>query len=111
MKSTTNTKHMMLSVITGAWLAVAVLPVHAADGEAIFNKSCRMCHGTGMMGAPQVGDAKAWKPLIAKERETLYENSINGFRGEATMPARGGNSSLTDEEVKAAVDYMVEQSQ
>ena len=111
MKTSTTIKHVAAVTIACAWLTVATTPLHAADGEAIYNKSCRMCHGTGMMGAPQVGDADAWKPLIAKGRETLYENSINGFRDKATMPARGGNSSLTDAEVKAAVDYMVEQSQ
>jgi len=62
------------------------------------------CHQTGMNGAPKFANKVAWAPRIAQGRETLYQHSINGFRG---MPARGGNPNLSDDQVKAAVDYMV----
>jgi len=57
-----------------------------------------------MNGAPKFASKVAWAPRIAQGRDKLYENAIKGLRG---MPARGGNPNLTDEEVKAAVDYMV----
>ncbi len=84
---------------------------NASTGEEVYKKSCRMCHVRGMAGAPKTGDKAAWKKRLAKGKETLYENSIKGFRDKGMMPARGGDSSLSDEEVKAAVDYMIEQSQ
>ena len=59
------------------------------------------------MGAPKTGDKKIWGSLLAKGMGTLYDHSINGYK---SMPPRGGNSSLTDEQVKEAVDYMVSQS-
>jgi cytochrome c5 len=98
---------MMLSTITCSWLAVTAMPLYAADGEAVFNNNCKMCHGSGMMGAPKAGDVEAWKPRIAKGKDVLYDHAINGFRDKAMMPPRGGKKSLTDEEVKAAVDYMM----
>jgi len=61
-----------------------------------------------MAGAPKAGDADAWKDRIAKGNDVLYDHAVNGFRDKAMMPPRGGNKSLTDEEVKAAVDYMVQ---
>jgi cytochrome c5 len=61
---------------------------------------------------PQAGDAAAWAPRIEKGIETLYNNAINGFQGDmGMMPARGMNQSLSDDEVKAAVDYIVKQVQ
>ncbi|SDI95414.1 c-type cytochrome [Billgrantia gudaonensis] len=79
-----------------------------ADGEAVYNQACMACHMTGAAGAPIKGDADAWAPRIEKGMETLYDHSLNGFNA---MPAKGGNASLSDEEVKAAVDYMVAESQ
>jgi cytochrome c5 len=74
------------------------------DGGKVYQSVCVMCHGTGLMGSPKFGDKVAWKPRIAAGLATLYEHAIKGIR---TMPAKGGNSSLSDAEVSAAVDYMV----
>ncbi|QEM84236.2 c-type cytochrome [Halomonas binhaiensis] len=75
------------------------------DGQAIYQQTCMACHDTGIAGAPTRGDAKAWEPRLAQGIETLYDHAINGLN---IMPPRGGNASLSDEEVKAAVDYMVQ---
>lgn len=84
----------------------------AADGEAVYNQACMACHAQGVAGAPKFGDAEAWAPRIEKGEETLYKHSIEGFTGETgTMPPKGGFTNLSDEEVKAAVDYMVENAQ
>ncbi len=82
-----------------------------ADGEAVYNKACKGCHSTGMMGAPKVGDAADWAARSAQGRDTLDKHAIKGFKGaKGFMPAKGGKSSLSDDEVKAAVTYMVDNS-
>jgi len=82
----------------------------ASDGEAVYKKTCKMCHAKGMAGAPKMGDAAAWKDRIAQGMDTLYTHSLKGFKGKGMMPPKGGNTKLSDDEVKAAVDYMVEHS-
>jgi cytochrome c5 len=74
------------------------------DGKTVYNTVCAGCHGSGVMGAPKFGDKAAWAPRIAQGIPTLVNHAINGIRA---MPARGGSASLTDEEVKGAVEYMV----
>jgi len=81
----------------------------ARSGEAVYNAACMACHDTGAGGAPRLGDADAWADRIAKGMDTLYDAGINGIAG-TSMMAKGGCANCTDEEVKAAVDYMVEES-
>ncbi|MCU0870510.1 MAG: cytochrome c oxidase subunit II [Burkholderiales bacterium] len=78
-----------------------------ADGAKVYNGICVACHAAGVAGAPKVGDKAAWKARIAQGQATLHEHAIKGIRA---MPAKGGNPALSDDEVKAAVDYMVAQS-
>lgn len=81
------------------------------SGEAVYNNACVACHGAGVAGAPKLGDKAAWADRIAKGEDTLYKHAIEGFQGSAGfMPAKGGRTDLSDEEVKAAVDYMIENS-
>ena len=82
-----------------------------ADGAGIYKKVCGLCHGTGAGGAPMVGKKDQWEKRIAQGNDTLYKHAISGFTGDAgMMPAKGGNASLSDDEVKAAVDHMVASS-
>lgn len=82
-------------------------PVSADAGEKLFGSVCATCHTAGLMGAPKLGDKADWAPRIAQGKDTLYKNAIVGYQGKSgVMPARGG-SQASDEEVKAAVDYMV----
>lgn len=84
----------------------------AADGKQVYENACFACHGTGAAGAPKLGDVPAWAERIAQGEDVLYKHSIEGFQGNTgVMPAKGGRGDLSDEQVKAAVDYMVEQSQ
>ena len=81
------------------------------DGKAVYDKACATCHDSGIAGAPKIGDTAAWKDRIAKGMPTLLKHSINGFQGDAgMMPAKGGFSNLSDEEVEEAVEYMVKKS-
>jgi cytochrome c5 len=76
----------------------------AAEGKAVYDGTCHVCHGTGLAGSPKFGDKAAWAPRIATGMDTLYNAALHGLRA---MPPKGGNASLTDAQVKAAVDYMV----
>jgi len=76
----------------------------ARSGEQVYQLACAMCHGAGLAGAPKLGDGAAWKPRVAQGQDVLHQHAIQGIRA---MPAKGGNPSLSDAEVSAAVDYMV----
>ena len=82
-------------------------PVSADAGEKLFGSVFTTCHTAGLMGAQKLADKAAWAPRIAQGKDTLYKHAIGGYQGKAgVMPAKGG-SQASDEEVKAAVDYMV----
>lgn len=83
--------------------SVAGDPPGSRSGEAVFKTVCTSCHGAGLMGSPKFGDAAAWGPRIAKGLDTLLQHALNGFNA---MPARGGNTTLTNDEVARAVVYM-----
>lgn len=75
-----------------------------AKGKAIYDKTCMACHATGVAGAPKAGDKAAWASHLSHGMDQLYTHAIKGFKA---MPPKGGNVSLSDADVKAAVDYMV----
>ncbi len=84
----------------------------AESGKAVYEASCAVCHVAGVAGAPKLGDKAAWKDRLAQGKDKLYEHAIKGFQGKVGfMPAKGGNMSLSDDAVKACVDYMVSQVQ
>lgn len=85
-------------------MAEEVTEEKPVDGEAVYAGLCFSCHQSGLMEAPIMGDAAAWAPRVAQGTEALYQSAINGKN---LMPAKGGNPGLSDEEVKAAVDYML----
>ncbi|MHB1084980.1 MAG: c-type cytochrome [Thiobacillus sp.] len=74
-----------------------------AHGQQIYRQSCAFCHDKGVAGAPKIGDAAAWGPRLAQGMDALYASSL---RGKGAMPGKGGNPSLADDDVKAAVDYL-----
>jgi cytochrome c len=76
-------------------------------GLKTYEASCSVCHATDAMGAPNVGNAKAWADKLAKGLDKVYSNGIAGINA---MPPKGGAADLSDEQFKAAVDYMIENS-
>jgi len=76
----------------------------AGEGKAVYDETCHVCHATGLAGSPKFGDKAAWAPRIATGMDKLYNAALHGLNA---MPPKGGNASLTDAQVKAAVDYMV----
>ena len=76
-------------------------------GKKIYEATCSVCHATDAMGAPALGDKKAWSAVLKKGIDRVYHNAINGLNA---MPPKGGNMSLTEEQMKQVVDYMVSES-
>lgn len=76
-------------------------------GQQIYRQACAFCHDKGVAGAPKIGDVAAWNPRLAQGRDVLY---VAALRGKGAMPAKGGNPSLSDADVIAAVDYLVAKS-
>lgn len=79
------------------------------QGRELWLENCEGCHGYGIADAPIPMRTGDWKHRVTKDRGVLYSHAIEGFIGEdySMMPARGGNEELSDEQVKAAVDYML----
>ncbi len=90
--------------------AVAAAPSEPRSGEEVYNAACVACHSTGAGGAPKVGDVAAWADRIAKGTEALYVSGVQGVPG-TSMMAKGGCMNCSDEEVHAAVDFMIVNSQ
>jgi cytochrome c5 len=79
----------------------------AADGKAVYDKVCHVCHAAGVAGAPKLGDKAAWAPRIQQGMTTLVQSVTNG---KGAMPPKAGMPSLTDAELRAGVEFMVSQS-
>lgn len=74
------------------------------DGKSVYESACVACHGAGVAGAPKLGDKAAWAPRLASGKDALYASSI---KGKGAMPPKGGQATLSDEQVKVAVDHMI----
>jgi len=79
----------------------------AVDAAGLYAQACAACHDTGAANAPKTGDQAAWAERIGKGLDTLVDHAVNGFNA---MPAKGGAAQLSDVEVAATVEYMVENS-
>ena len=95
-------KAAVLAALTGVALVSGV--AFAADGKAVYDKVCTVCHAQGVAGAPKFGDKAAWAPRVATGKDALFNSVV---KGKNAMPPRAGNADLKDDEIKAAIDYMV----
>ena len=104
-----NRTIISLAAISSVGLtAVFSGPVMAADGKTVFEQTCKMCHVPGVAGAPKLGDKADWATRNKKGMGTLVKNAIGGYKGaKGMMPPKGGNPKLSDDDVKAAVKYML----
>ena len=90
---------------------VVVAAAETPSGEEVYKMACAACHAAGVAGAPKLGDAAAWSARIEQGIDTLVSHAINGFQGSAGyMPPKGGRTDLSDDAIRASVDYMVENS-
>jgi cytochrome c5 len=99
-----NLKSNPQQPVAEAPTVIASAPAQSS-GQQIYSGLCQACHATGAGGAPLAGDAKAWQPRLAQGTQALYRSAING---KGAMPPKGGNPTLADAEIKAAVDYMLQ---
>lgn len=96
---------MLKMIVLAAGVMAAIPALAEQSGKEVFSKVCTVCHSAGLAGAPRYGNAADWSPRAAGGAARLYQSALNGTpKG---MPAKGGNLSLSDAEVKAAVDYML----
>jgi cytochrome c5 len=86
---------------------VAAAQAQERAGKEVVDASCVNCHGTGVKGAPRIGDNKAWAKLEARGLTSLQASAIKGIR---EMPPHGGNPGFSDAEVGRAITYMVNRS-
>lgn len=96
-----------IAAIQAAALASTPTPTVAfdgsLDGEMIYNSVCLVCHETDALGAPQPGSAELAQ-RAENGMDALLQNALNGLN---TMPARGGRPDLSDEQVKAVIEFML----
>jgi cytochrome c5 len=82
-----------------------------ARGEKVYAEACLTCHGTGVMGAPKLGDKAAWDARLTQGMDTLVKHAVEGFQGQqGVMPPKGGYMALSDAQVADAVAYMAQQA-
>lgn len=89
-------------------LVDASKPANALSGEQVYQTTCKTCHEAGLVGAPKIGDKAAWAPHIKEGLNELYSDALHGT--DKGMPPKGGNTNLSDVEVKRAVVYMTNRS-
>lgn len=75
------------------------------SGADVYNKSCVACHSSGVLGAPKPQDAAAWSPRLEQGFDTVLQNAINGIKA---MPPKGTCGDCSDDEIKAAIEHMIE---
>ena len=93
-------RHALLSF----GIAAAALPALAADGKAVYDKTCVACHAAGVANAPKLGDKAAWAPRVATGKDALLASVV---KGKGAMPPKAGAADLKDDDIKAAIDYML----
>lgn len=109
--STGAAKQAAATAAAAAAAAAQVAYGGTLDGEVIFNNLCTGCHTSGAGGAPTM-DAAHWAARIPQGIDVLHRHAIEGYTGGAgVMPPKGGNPALTDEQVSATVDWMLENLQ
>ncbi len=98
---------MKISLMLCTAIMFLTAPLMAAAGADTYNTACAMCHGAGIAGAPKL-EAAAWTDRLAKGEETLVKHAIEGFQGDSGyMPPKGGRLDISDEDIAAAVKYMI----
>ena len=98
----------LTSVMIASMLLTVSGSLLAADGQKTYQTSCQACHNSGAAGAPKLGDKAAWAPRIATGVDAMLAVAI---KGKGAMPPKGACAACTDDDLKAAIEYIVSQSQ
>ena len=96
----------MKTIAFAAAFAACAQAAVAADGKTVYGQTCAACHASGLAGAPKVGDKAAWAPRTGGGKGGLVASVV---KGKGAMPPKAGNASLTEEDIGAAIDYMLGQ--
>jgi len=99
----------IVTVVAAMVMAGSVSSALALSGKEIYDTKCFVCHATGVANAPKLGDAAAWAPRIAQGMDVLMQSAIDGKNN--VMPPRGTCMECSDDDLKAAIEYMTSQSQ
>lgn len=97
----------LISVAAVAALVFSASAQAERSGEAVYQSKCTVCHATGVAGAPKLGDTAAWAPRFEKGTDALLATAKTGIRA---MPPKGTCMDCSDDELRAAIDYMLEKS-
>ncbi len=100
-----------LSTTTGFWQEMHRVSNHsgiARSGKTVYQYRCKGCHGKNTQGAPMPGDIVQWQRRKAKGMPLLMQHTVSGFG--YFMPPKGGCRNCTDNELRAAIDYMMKQT-
>jgi nitrite reductase (NO-forming) len=100
-------KHLMIIVAALAVLFGTGRIAAAADGKTVYGKTCAVCHTKGVAGAPKLGNKSVWEPRIKMGGVDALTASV--IAGKGVMAPRAGDPSLSDADIKAAVEYMISQ--
>lgn len=101
----------------GLWLVLGALLLltgcdsdsgQSALGKQLYEANCKVCHAQGLNGAPILGNRKMWGKRLTQGPDLLIQHAIEGY---GLMPAKGGKTSLSDEQVAEIVRYMVSKAQ
>jgi cytochrome c5 len=92
------------TVLLSFGIAALVAPALAADGKAVYDKTCVACHASGVANAPKLGDKAAWAPRVATGKDALFASVV---KGKGAMPPKAGAADLKDDDIKAAIDFML----
>nr|WP_269783289.1 cytochrome c5 family protein [Marinibactrum halimedae] len=87
---------------------VAAAPAEPRTGAEVYDTKCTTCHGLGVAGAPKMGEASQWGPRAAQGMDTLFDHAWNGFNG---MPAKGLCMDCSEDEIRGAIQHMLDNSQ
>ncbi len=102
---------MLVAAVGVAFATAAQWSLRGHAGKAVYERQCAACHEAGAHGAPRAGKPDDWSPRLARGDQSLYDAALRGkSSGDRHMPPRGGDPKLSDNEVKAAVDYIVARS-
>jgi cytochrome c5 len=92
------------TVLLSFGIAAVAAPAFGADGKAVYDKTCVACHASGVANAPKLGDKAAWAPRVATGKDALFASVV---KGKGAMPPKAGAADLKDDDIKAAIDYMI----
>jgi len=87
--------------------AVAAAKPQASSGKAVYDQTCVACHAQSVAGSPKLGDKAAWAPRLKTGMDSLVQSVL---KGKGAMPPKAGNASLTEAQIRAAVEFMISQS-